>query len=36
VGARQPLVVAQPGCDAAVYLGRIARKLDNGAAPEPA
>jgi flagellar biosynthesis protein FlhG len=35
VVARQPLVVAQPGCDAAVYLGRIASKLGTGQATEP-
>ena len=34
VVARQPLVTAQPGCDAAVYLARIASKLATGAAPE--
>lgn len=31
VVARKPLVVAQPGCDAAVYLGRIASKIAAGA-----
>jgi MinD-like ATPase involved in chromosome partitioning or flagellar assembly len=34
VVARQPLVTAQPSCDAAVYLGRIASKLAAGPVPE--
>jgi len=36
VVARQPLVVAQPTCDAAVYLSRIASKLGSAPAPDPA